>query len=97
MAICGRLSLSCIGLLVLISATFVPRKSSLIIRAKHEQNEEFQELIDASDLDVLTFDKKWGQYRFRIKETDLENDKDILLKIIADCYKYYMGITQNDE
>lgn len=58
--------------------SFVPRKSVVIIHFKLEKVEEIDDLLENSDLDVLAYDKQWGQYRIRLKETDLKSNFDIL-------------------
>ncbi len=58
--------------------SFVPRKSAVLLHFKLEETDELDSLIEASDLDSLTYDKQWNQYRFRIKESDLKNNLEVL-------------------
>lgn len=71
--------------------SFIPRKSVIILYAKHDQNDEIQELIDSSDLDVLTYDRRSKEYRLRLKKSDIDNNSDILKTLISRAYNYYMS------
>ena len=70
---------------------FVPRKSAVIISIKLEQTDEVDEIIQASDLDALAYDKQWSQYRIRIKENDLESNIDVLLELVKKAKDSYMS------
>jgi hypothetical protein len=39
--------------------------------------------IDESGLDLLTFDTRWGRYRFRLSMADLTKRRPILLDLIS--------------
>jgi hypothetical protein len=58
--------------------SFVPRKSTVIMNFRIEKTDELDELIENSDLDILAYDKQWKQYRFRLKETDIETNFEII-------------------
>jgi hypothetical protein len=60
--------------------SFIPRKSTVIMMFRTEKTDELDEILDNSDLDVLSYDKQWRQYRFRLKETDLNSNFEIIKK-----------------
>ena len=62
--------------------SFVPRKSVVLINFKLEKTEEIDDILENSDLDILAYDKQWGQYRIRLKETDLKVNFEILKLMI---------------
>jgi len=51
--------------------SYVPRRSAVILHLRHNEDEAVQKRLDESDLDVLSYDRQWKQYRIRLKETDL--------------------------
>jgi len=61
--------------------SFVPRKSTVIMMFRIEKAEDIDELLANSDLDILTYDKQWKQYRLRLKETDLNTNFEIIKKL----------------
>lgn len=61
---------------------FVPRKSNVMMNFRLEKTEELDEILENSDIDILSYDRQWKQYRFRLKDTDLESESS--LNIIKD-------------
>lgn len=70
--------------------SFVPRKSAMILHIKHRQNDEIQNLLDSSDLDILTYDRQWKEYRLRLKEPDIGNNNETLKALINRAFDSYM-------
>ena len=62
--------------------SYVPRKSTVIMMFRIDKTEELDEILDGSDLDVLSYDKQWRQYRFRLKETDLNSNFETIKKFV---------------
>ena len=60
--------------------SFVPRKSVVLMNIRIDRTEELDEQLEKSDLDVLSYDKQWKQYRIRLKESDLEANFEIIKK-----------------
>lgn len=71
--------------------SFVPRKSVIILHVKHVQNDEIQKMLDSSDLDILTYDRQWREYRLRLKKPDIDNNSDILKTLINRAFNSYMS------
>lgn len=71
--------------------SFVPRKKVMLLHLKHEQTEEIEQLLSESDFDILAYDRQWKQYRLRLTEKDIENNKDAFIKLIGLAYEAYMS------
>jgi len=71
--------------------SFIPRRSSVILYFKHSENEEIQRQLNESDLDLLSYDHQWKQYRVRLKESDLSETSGTLKGLMNKAYEAYMG------
>ncbi|MDX1352562.1 MAG: hypothetical protein R3254_06075 [Thiomicrorhabdus sp.] len=71
--------------------SFVPRKSAVLLHLKLEKSEEIDSIIEGSDLDALAYDKQWNQYRIRIKDSDLNNNLEILKDLANRAKNAYMS------
>ena len=71
--------------------SFTPRKTTVILSLKHEKEAEVDQMLTDSDFDVMSYDKQWNQYRIRLKESDIEDNKDLLSSLIEKAYKKYMN------
>jgi len=71
--------------------SYIPRRAAVILHLKHPENEEVQKRLDASDLDVLSYDRQWKQYRIRVKEADLKDNDDNFQWLMQRAYNAYMG------
>lgn len=71
--------------------SYIPRRSAVILHLKHPENEEVQKRLDASDLDVLSYDRQWKQYRIRVKEADFKDNSENFKWLMQRAYNAYMG------
>lgn len=71
--------------------SFVPRKSAVILNFKLEKTEEIDQVISSSDLDALSYDKQWNQYRLRIKDNDLVNSLEVIKDLTLRAKNAYMS------
>jgi len=62
--------------------SFLPRKKVVILHIKLEKTEDVDEIVNNSDIDTLSYDKQWKQYRLRLNEKDLENNIEILTDLV---------------
>jgi hypothetical protein len=62
--------------------TFKPRKEVLGALFRIPRNDGTTEFIESSGLDVLEYDKRWGHYRARLTQSDLENRRDAITELI---------------
>lgn len=61
--------------------TFRARKDYLIAEVRIERSEEVTALIEDSAMDSLPYDK-WGRYRLRLTEPDVEKSQGLLIDLI---------------
>lgn len=71
--------------------SFQPRKSTLQLNVKLTKSEDVNEIIDNSDLDQIAYDNQWKQYRFRVKQQDLVNNKEVIVSLLKKAYESYTG------
>lgn len=68
--------------------TFKPRKTTVIVNFKVEKTEELDAILENSDIDMLSYENQWKQYRFRLTEKDLNSESSIeIIKQFAEKAK----------
>ena len=67
---------------------FRPRKNSLNIDVKLKQSAEIDKQIDETGLDALEYDRKWGNYRFRLTKDDIKKQEEFLKGFIKMAFDY---------
>lgn len=74
---------------------FRPRKHGMNLELKLKQSDEIEALLTNAGLDMLDYDKKWGKYRIKLFQKDINNHKELLKKLMMQA----AGIsnTENDE
>ena len=68
---------------------FVPRKTTVTLNIKLEKTEEYDDLLEHSDLDTLSYDKQWKQYRLRLNKKDIPANMEIIKKLVAQAKADY--------
>jgi predicted transport protein len=56
--------------------TFRPQKSGLVLEVRLKQSDDIQQKIDAAGLDTLSYDARWGNYRFRLTKDEPTRHRD---------------------
>lgn len=77
-----------------ISKNFIsmtPRKKAILLAAKLPQAEETQALLEQTDMDIMSYDKQWNQYRVRLTEKDIQQSKATLLQLVQKAYTAYIA------
>ena len=69
--------------------SFIPRKSGIIVRIKMDKNDEVDDLLENSDIETLSYDKKWKLYRLRVNESDLQDNLEMIKNLVAKAKKEY--------
>jgi signal peptidase I len=69
---------------------FRPQKDALRVEIKVERSDETQALLDASGLDAMDYESRWGYYRIRVNKADLTKHKDLLISLMAQA----RGVTE---
>ena len=62
--------------------SFRPKKGWLRVEIKLERSEEIQAQLDASGLDVMDYEDRWGQYRVRLDKADLARHRELLISLM---------------
>ncbi|MBI2066823.1 MAG: hypothetical protein HYT77_02255 [Deltaproteobacteria bacterium] len=64
-----------------------PRKTTMNIDIKLPQSKEIDEKIESLGLDMLAYEKRYGNYRLRLTKEDLEKNKDALVQLIRSAWE----------
>jgi predicted transport protein len=67
---------------------FRPRKHGINVDVKLPQSAEVDQLFEQAGFDVLDYDKKWGNYRFRLSQEEIKKNTDLLKKLFKRAYDY---------
>ena len=59
-----------------------PQKNALRLEIRVPQTQETDALIEAAELDVLDYDKRWGNYRIKLTNLDLDSKKETLIQLL---------------
>lgn len=62
--------------------TFIPRKTWMTLEPKLPQSEETEELLDKAGLETLGYSSRWGNYRIRVTEKDLQAHEALFRDLI---------------
>lgn len=57
--------------------SFKPRKNTVIVSFRVEKTEELDTILENSDIDLLSYEKQWKQYRFRLTDNDLKSESSM--------------------
>ncbi|MCK4386509.1 MAG: hypothetical protein KAV41_00260 [Candidatus Pacebacteria bacterium] len=68
-------------------ATFRPKRKLLNLEIKLPYSDEIQKKIDESGIKDAEYFKKWGIYRFRLDEKDVQNNQVFLTELLQTAYK----------
>lgn len=66
---------------------FRPKKSTFVLEARLEQNDELQKQLEDSGLDVMPYDAKWTRFRLRLTKDDLKKHRDLLSDLLQKSYQ----------
>ncbi len=62
---------------------FRPKKDWLRLEVRLDRSDETQAQLDASGLDVMDYDARWGRYRIRLAKGDTTKHKDFLAELMT--------------
>jgi predicted transport protein len=66
---------------------FRPKKDWLRAEVRLERSDETRAELDASGLDVMDYDSRWGRYRIRLIKGDIAKHKDFLAALMAKAFE----------
>ena len=64
-----------------------PKKSVLRLEARLPRSDELDQQLENAGLDVMEYDKRWGQYRIRLTKEDFQKHKKLLSDLLGQAYK----------
>lgn len=67
-------------------ASFRPKKGHLNLEIKIPQSDELKKKLEDSGLDLLEYNKRWGQLRVRLAKGDLEPNRPLLTELLKQAY-----------
>jgi predicted transport protein len=67
-------------------AMCIPRPRGMNLEIALPLSEEVDTALNATDLDVLNYNRHFGLYRIGLKKADLEKHKDLLLSLLRKAY-----------
>jgi hypothetical protein len=68
---------------------FKPKKDFIRFEPKLKNSTEAREILEKSGLDIMDYDYRWGRYRIRLQQADIENNKEVLTQIIKMAYEEF--------
>lgn len=69
--------------------SFRAKKANLRMEIRLEQSDEVETELHESDLDLMDYNRRDGQYRIRLTEEDIQNNEELLKKLIRRSYEYF--------
>ncbi len=64
-----------------------PQRNALRLEIRLPQKEETQKLIEESGLIFLDYDKRWGSYRLKLSDRDIEEKSETLGALLKQAYE----------
>ena len=65
---------------------FRPKKDWMRLEVRLDRSEETQAELDASGLDVMDYDSRWGRYRIRLAKGDTAKHKEFLAALMTKAF-----------
>jgi hypothetical protein len=67
-------------------AVFRPRKQVVNVDVRLPQSSEVDQIFEQAGLDVMGYDKRWGNYRFRLSQAEISEHTELLKKLFKRAY-----------
>jgi predicted transport protein len=64
-----------------------PQKNALRLEVRLPKTEEFDALIEGSELDYLDYDKRWGQYKIKLSAESIKKNEEVLSQLLRQAYE----------
>ena len=64
-----------------------PQKNGMRLDIKIPQDEEIDQLMADSDIDVLEYEKRWGAYRLKLTEKEIKTKEEVLIRLLKQAYE----------
>lgn len=66
---------------------FRPKKSHLRLEPRLKPSPEVEKTLEDAGLDAMEYDKRWGRYRIRLTQSDLNKHKDLINDLLKRAYE----------
>jgi hypothetical protein len=71
--------------------SFKPRKKHLCLQIKIPEVDETNEMLENTNLQLLDYDKRWHNYRIQVTQSDVDNNRALLLDLMRQAYTLRNG------
>jgi predicted transport protein len=71
--------------------TFIPRKNTFVLQPKCPQSEELDTKMASEGLEVMGYDKQWGNYNIRIGKQDTSQHGEFLKELLHSAFELRNG------
>jgi len=68
---------------------FKPRKNSVIVHIKLDKLEEYDDLIEQYDIEEMSYEKRFKQYRFKVNKKDVSTNMALIKKLVNAAKENY--------
>ena len=66
--------------------SFKPRRNHVCLQFKLPKSDSITERLDATNLQTLEYDKRWGHYRIQLTKKDIEGNSKLILALMQEAY-----------
>ena len=70
---------------------FRPKKKWVQLMIRLPKETEFDDIIETTGIDELSYDRQWRQYRLNVSESDFEANKDALARLMKRAWEIREG------
>jgi len=70
---------------------FKPRKKYIILHIKLKQSDDIQKILDETEIDIMDYDKRWGEYRLRLTDKEINKYDETLSDLMKMAYENFGG------
>ncbi len=64
-----------------------PKKNYMIIELRLQKSEEIDQIIESNDLDEMSYDKRWGNYRIRLNKGEISKKTEVIQTLLEKAEK----------
>ena len=64
-----------------------PQKNGMRLEIRLPQTADIDQKISESDMDILDYDKRWGSYRLKLTDKEIESKSEVLTSLLKQAYE----------
>lgn len=68
-------------------ASFHAKRKHLNVNLKIRFSDEVAKMLDDAGLDVLAYDKRYNQFRFKLTREDIESSRDVIVQLLKQAFE----------